>query len=51
MTEKFGGPNIEYIFDGPPVDDKLEKVARRKKEKAEKLQKKRQLEAMLLQRQ
>ena len=36
MTEKYGGLSLPYIFDGPiSVDDKLEKVAKRKKEKAE----------------
>ena len=36
MTEKYGGPSLAYIYDGPaPVDDKLEKVEKRKKENAE----------------
>lgn len=40
MTEKYGGPSLPYIFDGPTqVDDTLEKVAKRKKEKAEREQK------------
>lgn len=40
MTEKYGGLSLPYIFDGPTqVDDTLEKVAKRKKEKAEREQK------------
>lgn len=36
MTEKYGGQSLPYIFDGPiPADNTLEKVAKRKKEKAE----------------
>jgi hypothetical protein len=43
MTEKYGGLSLPYIFDGPTqVDDTLEKVAKRKKEKAEREQKRRQ---------
>lgn len=36
MSEKYGGLSLPYIFDGPvKVDDTLEKVAKRKKEKIE----------------
>jgi hypothetical protein len=37
MTDKFGGPILEYIFDGPIDDNKvfLEKILQRKREKAD----------------
>lgn len=48
MTEKYGGLSLPYVFDGPlVVDNTLEKVAKRKKEKADRELKRKQQEGLL----